>query len=439
MKREKKEIDVSYRPTSYFFLSSFLFLLLLLACNKNNTAILWSDRPEFAFYGEYFNSAQSQYKVETRYYDYPALKLADVFSKGKTKAPGKTDSKPEAPDIVAGSWLKSASTRVYFEPLNNYFKDMSLEKEAFYSRLLSMGNIDGKQYLLPVSFNAPMVIFALDKADRLSNPFTIDFNEMKKLGKSYNAETRGVYTRMGFSPVWDDNFLFVAATLLNASFREDQPLAWDPSALERAMDFIFEWVHEANSSIQAVDDFTFKYYYNPPEKLALSGRILLSYLDSDEFFTLAEEQRGRLDFRWLAEKNTIPLNERSVYLGLVKKGGAPKAAAAFLRWFFTPETQRGLLEKSIQLRIQETSFGIAGGFSAMRQVTEQVLPQFYPDLLRHMPPQDFLSPANILPSNWMTLKKRVVLPYLHDRARQSSNNDIVPLERRLADWQRLNR
>jgi len=279
----------------------------------------------------------------------------------------------------------------------------------------------------------------MDKADRLSNPFTIDFNEMKKLGKSYNAETRGVYTRMGFSPVWDDNFLFVAATLLNASFREAQPLAWDAPALERAMDFIYEWIREANSSIQAVDDFTFKYYYNPPAKLALSGRILLSYMDSDDFFTLAGDQRDRLDFRWLAEGNTIPLNERSVYLGLAKEGGSPKAAEAFLRWFFKPQTQRSLLEKSAGLRIHETSFGIAGGFSAIRPVTEQVFPQFYPDLLRHMPPQDFLSPPNILPSNWMTLKERVVLPYLHDRARQPDSNDLIPLERRLADWQRLNR
>jgi ABC-type glycerol-3-phosphate transport system substrate-binding protein len=410
-----------------------------ISCGKNNIAILWSDRPEFAFYAEYFNAAQNQYKAETRYYDYPALELADVFSGRKTNASGKTGTKRDAPDIVAGSWLKSASTRMYFRQLNGYFNDKTLDKEAFYSRLLSMGNIDGKQYLLPVSFNAPMVIIALDRAERLSNPFTIDFNEMKKLGKSYNAETRGVYTRMGFSPIWDDNFLLAAATLLNASFREAEPLAWDTLALERAMDFIYEWINEANSSIQAVDDFTFKYYYNPPEKLALSGRILLAYMDSDGFFTLADDQRNRLDFRWLAERETIPLNERSVYLGLVKNGRSTEAAEAFLRWFFNPETQKGMLEKSARMRMRETSFGVAGGFSAMRQVTEQVFPQFYPDLLRHMPPQDFLSPPNILPSNWIDLKERVILPYLHDRARQPDKNDIIPLERRLADWQMLNR
>jgi len=426
----------------------FLFIIIWaactgLSCGNGNTAILWSDRPEFALYCEYFNASQERYKIETRYYDFPAHEIADVYSKKKNGLSGKQGAKRgralPPPDIIAGSWLKSASTRTYFKPLNGFFNDGSFEKEAFYSRLLSMGNIDGKQYLLPVSFNAPIVIFAADKADLLSNPFTTDFTEMKKLGKSYNAETKGGYARMGFSPVWDDNFLFVAATLHDAAFREAEPLAWDTQALDRAMVFIFDWVREANSGIQAVDDFTFKYYYNPPEKLALSGRILFAYMDSDAFFTLAEERRDRLDFRWLAEKDTIPLNEKSVYLGLAKKGKSPEAAAAFLRWFFNPETQRSLLEKSSLLRVRETSFGVAGGFSAVRPVTEQIFPQFYPDLLRHMPPHDFLSPANILPNNWIELKKRVVLPYLHDRARQKDNADIIPLERRLADWQRLNR
>jgi len=423
---------------SGFGIMPALAALVCLSCGANNIAVLWSDRPEFAFYGEYFNAAQNQYKIETFYYDYPALKLAGVFSEGKNRVSGAAGSKRGAPDIVAGSWLKSAETRVYFRPINRYFNDGSLQKEDFYSRLLAMGNIDGKQYLLPVSFNAPMVIFASDKGG-LSNPFTIDFGEMKKTGKSYNAETNGVYTRMGFSPVWDDNFLFIAATLFNASFREAEPLAWDAIALERAMDFIYEWINEANSGIQAVDDFTFKYYYAPPAKLALSGRILFAYTDSDDFFTLAEDQRNRLDFRWLAERNIIPLNERSVYLGLAKKGRSPKAAEAFLLWFFNPETQRGILERSGRMRMQETSFGVAGGFSAMRPVTEQVFPHFYPDLLRHMPPQDFLSPPNILPSNWIDLKERVILPYLHDRARQSNSNDITPLEKRLADWKRVNR
>ena len=398
---------------------------VFLSCSgENETAILWADRPEFAFYGEYFNAAQDQYKVEVRYFDSPAQKLKEAGSR---------------PDIVAGSWLKSASTRVFFKPLDGFLRGGGLSNGAFYPRLLAMGNIDGRQYLLPVSFNAPVVIFARDKGTALSNPFTIGFDEMKRLGREYNLEHNGVYTRMGFSPLWDDNFLFAAAALFNVSFREAAPLAWDAAALDRAMRFIVEWTDDVNTNVQAEEDFTFKYFYEPPEKLALSGRILLTCMDSDGFFTLAEERRNNLDFRWLAERNVIPLTESSVYLGLSKKGKAPKAAAAFARWFFQAETQRSFLETSRRIRMNETSFGIGGGFSALRSVTEQVFPQFYPGLLGHMPPEDFLSPPNILPSNWMILKERVILPYLHERARHSGQEELLPLEKRITGWLRVNR
>ena len=390
---------------------------------RNKTAILWSDRPEFAFYGEYFNAVQDQYKIEIHYYDFLAQKLKENNA---------------APDIVAGSWLKGVSTRIYFKPLDSLYKENAPFLHDFYPRLLSMGNIEGKQYLLPVSFNAPMVIFARDKGEQLSNPFTVGFNEMKKMGKNFNTETRGVYTRMGFSPSWDDNFLFLIAALYNTSFREADPISWDSLALDRAMSFAYDWICEANTNIQAVDDFTFKYFYNPPAKLALSGRILFTCMDSDSFFTLAEDQQNNLDFRWLAEQDVIPLTERTVYLGLIKKGKAPKAAEAFLRWFFSADTQRTLLERSRQNRLAETSFGISGGFSALRPVTEQIFPQFYQVLLGHMPPAEFLSPANILPVNWIALKERVILPYLHDRARQPDQEGVYQLERRLADWLRIN-
>jgi ABC-type glycerol-3-phosphate transport system substrate-binding protein len=391
---------------------------------RKTTAILWTDRPEFAFYGEYFNAAQDVFKIEIRYFDSLAQKLA---------------TSPSHPDIVVGSWLKSASTRVFFKSLDGFFKRKNISKNTFYNRLLDMGRVDGRLYLLPVSFNAPALIFARDKGELLSSPFTVGFDEMKRLGKDYNIEKGGGYTRMGFSPLWDDDFLYITATLFNASFREAVPLAWDAAAIERAMGFIYDWTHEVNTNSQAEEDFFFKYFYDPSAKLILSGRILFSYMDSDDFFTLAEEQRNNLDFRWIAEDETIPLTEGSVYLGLPKKGRANGAAAAFVRWFFEIETQRQLLENSKNNRMHETSFGISGGFSALRPVTEYIFPQFYPGLLGHILPENVLSPANILPGHWAVLKERVILPYLRERARSASASGVYPLERRMADWQRINR
>ena len=384
---------------------------------------MWTDRPEFVFYGEQFNASQDKYKIEVHYYESPAEKLT-----------GGTDF----PDIAVASWLKSASTRQFFLPLDNLFPADSAEWSFFYPRLLALGKIDGRQYLLPVSFNIHAMVFSSSRSHLMSNPFTIDMEEIMDLGKSFNIITNGVYTRMGFTPSWNDEFLFLAATLFNAGFRESSPIAWDPAALERAMVWIQQWITEANTSLQAEDEFIFKYCYDPPAILVSSGRILFAFMDSSELFTLPEERRANLDFRWIEENDTINLDEGAVYYGIHKNTKAKNAALAFTRWFFRTDTQRLLLETSSSKRLLETSFGIGGGFSAMRPVTEQIFPLFYPSLLGRMPPGSFLTPPAILPRNWMDIKEKVILPYLGDRIRHASAGEIRSLERRITDWNRLN-
>jgi len=399
---------------------------------SGNAAVLWTDLPEFAVYAELFNASQNTYVIETRYFESTAERLT---------------SGEAWPDLAAASWLKSASTRRLFQPLDSLFAkegkedDEGIDRASFYPRLLALGAIGRKQYLLPVSFNIPAIVFQREYGLSLSNPFTIELDEIKDRGKAYNQESYGVYTRMGFSPSWDDAFLYTAASLFNASFREAAPgpLAWDEEALEEAMTFLRRWTEEANAGAQAEDDFTFKYLYDPPSKLALSGRILFTYMESDSYFTLAEERRSGLDFRWIAGEERIPLSERTVYLGMCKNTRNAVAAMAFIRWFFRLDTQRALLEYAGRYRMSETSFGVAGGFSAMRTVTEQAFPRFYGDLLGRMPPEAFLTPANILPRNWTVLKEKVILPYLRDRSRLPVSPDSVSLDRRLYEWTRLNR
>jgi hypothetical protein len=414
------------RFSSVFFLAGIA--LSILSCGfsevfEGATALLWTDRPEFALYVEYFNSSQERYKIECRYYEFLAQRLTETT---------------ESPDIVVGHWLKSVSTRSLFKPLNRLFTQGQVAKAAFYPRLLALGNIENKQYLLPVSFNIPAIVFARANGSLVSNPFTITFEELKTLGTGYNIAENGVYSRMGFSPGWNDEFLFVTAALFNTSFREADPLAWDEKALDEAIWFLRDWSQRSNTSIQAEDDFVFKYCYDPPAKLTASGRILFTYMNSMDFFVLPQESRNNLDFRWLAQGDTIPLFEKTVYYGIYKKGKAKKAADAFTQWFFQTETQRLLLEISRNQGIQETLFGISSGFSALRTVTEQIFPQFYPTLLGHTPPDDFLFPPNILPRYWNSLKEQVILPYLRDRIRQTGEAVPRPLERRVNDWYRIN-
>ncbi|MDR0501785.1 MAG: hypothetical protein LBH16_00540 [Treponema sp.] len=334
--------------------------------------------------------------------------------------------------------MKNVSIVTDFRALDNVFGAKKLSRNIFYPRLLAVGRIDRYQYLLPVSFNIPALVFLKDRENELSNSFTINFEEIKTLSKSFNIETRGTYTRMGFSPLWNDDFLLVAATLFDASFREDMPLAWDQRALDRSMNFIYNWTHEINTNNQMEGDFTFKYFFEPPEKLIQSGRILFSYMASNSFFTLNEDIKNNLDFRWLMEDNRIPITEGTVYMGIPKKSKSQKAAMAFMQWFFRIESQRQILEYCRSKRINESVFGICGGFSALNSVTEQIFPQFYPDLLGSIPPSENLVPHNNLPPNWAVIKERVVLPYLHDRARSAGPDEVTPLEKRLNDWIRVN-
>jgi ABC-type glycerol-3-phosphate transport system substrate-binding protein len=399
------------------------------AVSGAETALLWTDEGEFALYAAWFNAAQDRYRVEARYFEEPAQRLTETGAN---------------PDLVTGSWLKSASTRSLFMPLDGLLEKNPGLKGAFYPRLLALGSIEGRQYLLPVSFNIPALIFARDQGRELSSPFTVGLEEIKEKGRAYNAGAGGVYSRLGFSPAWDEGFLFITSVLFNASFREAEPLAWDEGALEGAIRYIRAWIGESNPGFQAEDDFSFKYLYEPFPRLVLSGRILFAYMDSSRFFTLAPETRNRLDFRWIAGDpggalgEQIPLDEGALFYGIAKPGRAKKAAEAFTLWFFREETQRSIMELKRTLRINENSFGIAGGFSAMQTVTERVFPAFYPGLLGHIPPESFLAPPNILPRNWVSLKERVLLPYLKDRIRQEEGEGFPSLERRIGEWVRLN-
>jgi hypothetical protein len=162
-------------------------------------------------------------------------------------------------------------------------------------------------------------------------------------------------------------------------------------------------------------------------------------MESNNLFTLNESVKNNLDFRWIMEQDRIPIVEDAVYLGMPKRGRSKRAARTFILWFFRTESQRQLLEHTKGKRVNETVFGSCGGFSSLGPVTEQIFPQYYHNLLGRMPPSEHFIAPNILPANWRILKERVVLPYLNERARNGPKVETTPLERRLADWVRMNR
>ncbi|MBQ3825202.1 MAG: hypothetical protein II811_03600, partial [Spirochaetaceae bacterium] len=87
--------------------------------------------------------------------------------------------------------------------------------------------------------------------------------------------------------------------------------------------------------------------------------------------------------------------------------------------------------------LNTASFGIAGGFSALRDVTEKDFPMFYEILLGSLPVSEYLDTAAILPPKWEQIKARVIIPYL-EKATDTSKNSTETLSSALDDWNKQN-
>ncbi len=57
-------------------------------------------------------------------------------------------------------------------------------------------------------------------------------------------------------------------------------------------------------------------------------------------------------------------------------------------------------------------FGIAEGFSSLQHVNEGTFPRFYPALVGHIPPAEYLRIPGSLPPEWKKMKEEILIPWL---------------------------
>ncbi len=400
-------------------------LLVLSACSPDrNSAVLMTDSPEFAFYVDAFNASQDRYRLELR------------FRPNVPKALAQETEDP--PALAAGRFLANDQARSRFVNLDYLFRELIVNPSGVYQGLLGRGEFDGRQLLLPVSFNMPLVAWKRGEASPAKDNFVISLDEMRTAAAAGNKLSGSAFVRMGFSPRWDPDFLLLFARMSGAAFREGSPLSWSDEGLAEAVGKVRAWSAEVNRSAADEDEFQFKYLYLPRNLSVQEGRVAFAFLDSSQYFLLSEEQRAALDYRWIARGTAIPVLEEAVYAGILRRGKGRAAAESFLKWFFREETQRFLLEKTRALRTSETVFGIAGGFSSIRSVNEKVLPGFYPSLLGHLPPPEYIEAPPALPADWIDLAGRVLKPFLLNATGNApSDLDLkADLRRRMDQWKR---
>ena len=403
-------------------------ILTIFSCSKSDgTVLLWTDRPEFAEYAELFNSTSSDLKVVIRYRENIAQSLPPTHDEQK-------------PDIIVGEGFTEAQVEKYFLPLDYLFSDLHINRQQFYPQLLDSGFLSGKQYLLPISFNLPLVIFSETNDNLIPDPYVINTDQIRDISAEFNKQNKsGAYTSMGFAPGWNSEFLYVVAKLYKTNFTmEADNFKWDDENLKKSIQYLKSWTEEKNTSTTAEQDYKYKYLYTTETKWITEGHCTFAYNTSASLFKMDDDSLSGLDFRWLTADGIIPIEDTILYIGMYKDSKKLKDAQQFIIWFMQEQNQKAMLEWSRKMNLTIKDFGIAGGFSSVRNVNELYFPIYYPLLLGNLPPKDSLyANSHILPERWSSLKEKVIIPYLTDIVNTTkTSGQSSSLETLYAIWKR---
>lgn len=413
-----------YKRTSSLLLSFILFFILFTSCSqkKNDRIVIWTNSGEFAPYVELFNS-QHKTKAVLVYKKAPAVSLPPANDELK-------------PDIVIGSYLRNNKTKKYFEPVDYLFDRKYISYNDFYPVLVKAGVFSHKQYLLPLSFNLPVVIFSTENSKYVTNNYTISLEELRKEGSSYNKKNKkNNFTAIGFAPQSSKDFLYSTTKMFNTNYKEtkNQNFIYDSKSLQDSLNYLKDWITTENVSSQTESDFVYKYLSMVDSKKVTSDRTLFAYTTSDKLFQLSGEQLSQIDFRWMENNNLIHIEDSMTMLGISKWANNHSGCAEFISWLFNPETQRQLLENKKSMHPDTVKFGIASGFSSIKEVNEHILPTIYTKLLSNIPPSDYFKVSEPTPIHWEAIKSRVIIPYIQDYIRTEDTTKIKSIEERFSN------
>jgi hypothetical protein len=383
----------------------FPFLLVLAAalcgCGESSgRIILYTNRQEIAVYAETFNSMQDRHRLEIHY---------------RENTPSALDFSTEVPDLVIMDNLSGETSAKRFVSLDSLFGGSGIDRRAFYASLLRAGQREKKQTLIPVSFNLPALMFDARISGDEASLFMINLESLAEKAAAANRKNDSAYLSMGFAPRWNSDFLVQASLMRGAAFKESPEtlLAWDGESLDKTLEYFLSWSEKYNGGGAAEITFAEKYLYDPPYRQLALGRIKYAYTTAADFFLVPESYRNFLDVKWLSHAGKITATERILFAGIPQGADNARGAEAFLRWFFCVPTQSLLLEKSREK--MPGVFGIASGFSSLKEINEKHLPLRDSALSGFAPPEDVLVFPAPVPYLWNRIKTQVLVPWMQKR------------------------
>ena len=401
-----------------------LLVPLLAGClfdKADQRIVLWTDRPEFAAYAQAFNSAQDEFVVEVVYKAAPASAL-------KGKKVGRWD-------VAIGPFLNSVSLNDTFMSLDPLLSDDSVSKTNFYQNALDKGKVNSHQLLLPLSFNVPAFMFQSGKIRQEYDSVALAPDAFTEICLDFN-KAKSRHAKCAFSPMWNPESIFFFSILspgLCSQFEAGSEVRQQD--VEAGISYIRQMVGTLSGGSKAEIQFREKYLYKNPLELLDSGHIFFWYSDVGSFYTMPAERRRNVDFRYYLNSNgKIAVCEDMLWLGIPKKGGNTKGAVAFIQWLMSPEVQQNLVLKAREMDIR--SFGLAGGFSALKAVNEEVLPQLYPFINSFIPQEEQLAFPGSCPTDWHNLRRGAIIPYLVQEC--SAETTSRKLWEVAESWRRMN-
>jgi ABC-type glycerol-3-phosphate transport system substrate-binding protein len=370
---------------------------------SNPTIHLWTNKEEILPFVEEFNKSQTNVKIEATFMP----TLSEDFETLQNK-----------PDLIFYSLPEIVIHEHIFEALNGVLSDAGINKDEVYQNLLKLGEYRDAQKFLPFSFDIPIIVFRKQN-EEIRDDFSLSLKDLRKFTASATTVQNKALKGLGFSPLWNQEFLFYTALLFGTDFRvtADNIVVWDENALTSSIAYLRSWINESAGSYSREREFSKKYVYEPMYKLIQDnkfGYYRISYYFSaiSEYFTVPQDQRKNLDFRWLTYNNKIAVPERILVFAVPAGAKNSGGARVFLKWVFNPSVQEKMI-KIGQVNNYDT-FGIANGFSIIKHINEHYLPEYYPLLIGLMPPEEYLVFPNPLPRNWEKIKKETILPWLSD-------------------------
>ncbi len=381
--------------------SILLILFLVLSCQKETTRCL-SSSIEIAFFAEQFNISQNRHKIE--FYYSPNCR-EQLLNKN-------------LPDIVIDWDIQDTAKFTNFKTL----RGLSVNKKNIYEDLLRSGEYKGRQKLIPLAFNLPLVAYKHQKGNP-EYPKWLTLDQLSQAASLHNREKNNQYQYLGFSPTWDKNSLYLAYRIFGLYFTSTaEGISVDKENLEKTELKINNWVYNLIPKIEWEETFKNKFIYTPGYKLINDRRILFYYYPSNSYFSIPEKERVNLLFSWISDGEKILADESVLYAALPQIKGNNKGGKAFLKWLLNPKVQSELIYKKNQSVLD--SFGFCNGFSCLKEINNTVLPFIYPQMRQNIPKESEIDFSTESIPRLVQARDAVITEWMLNQLNQKNQLDL---------------